>query len=177
MVGVPAVSSRWWERLKTLCPERARRMLRQVLQAGLRSSFQALGRFVASHPVFFASAPVLVSVLLGASFSRYRVEGNVESLLVPKHSLAKIEGNLVDSLFPVNSSIVLSFSSRFQCWGSTTLSPTSVFSTTRIPASSMTSSEPWRTANQLASLTVLPFLCATQSHVWLTGGWPTLVTS
>uniref|UniRef100_A0AAZ3PP58 Uncharacterized protein n=1 Tax=Oncorhynchus tshawytscha TaxID=74940 RepID=A0AAZ3PP58_ONCTS len=103
MVGVPAVSSRWWERLKTLCPERARRMLRQVLQAGLRSSFQALGRFVASHPVFFASAPVLVSVLLGASFSRYRVEGNVESLLVPKHSLAKIEGNLVDSLFPVNS--------------------------------------------------------------------------
>ena len=40
----------------------------QVLQAGLRSSFQALGRFVASHPVFFASAPVLVSVLLGASF-------------------------------------------------------------------------------------------------------------
>uniref|UniRef100_A0AAZ3PP42 SSD domain-containing protein n=1 Tax=Oncorhynchus tshawytscha TaxID=74940 RepID=A0AAZ3PP42_ONCTS len=104
MVGVPAVSSRWWERLKTLCPERARRMLRQVLQAGLRSSFQALGRFVASHPVFFASAPVLVSVLLGASFSRYRVEGNVESLLVPKHSLAKIEGNLVDSLFPVNRS-------------------------------------------------------------------------
>ncbi|XP_038852774.1 patched domain-containing protein 1 [Salvelinus namaycush] len=79
-------------------------MLRQVLQAGLRSSFQALGRFVASHPVFFASAPVLVSVLLGASFSRYRVEGNVESLLVPKHSLAKIEGNLVDSLFPVNRS-------------------------------------------------------------------------
>ncbi|XP_029610922.1 patched domain-containing protein 1 [Salmo trutta] len=104
MVGVPTVSSRWWERLKTLCPERARRMLRQVLQAGLRSSFQALGRFVASHPVFFASAPVLVSVLLGASFSRYRVEGNVESLLVPKHSLAKIEGNLVDSLFPVNRS-------------------------------------------------------------------------
>ncbi|KAK6299442.1 hypothetical protein J4Q44_G00294750 [Coregonus suidteri] len=104
MVGVPAVSTCWWERLKTLCPERARRMLRQVLQAGLRSSFQALGRFIASHPVFFASAPVLVSVLLGASFSRYRVEGNVEALLVPKHSLAKIEGNLVDSLFPVNRS-------------------------------------------------------------------------
>uniref|UniRef100_A0A4W5KNG6 Uncharacterized protein n=1 Tax=Hucho hucho TaxID=62062 RepID=A0A4W5KNG6_9TELE len=85
-------------------------MLRQVLQAGLRSSFQALGRFVASHPVFFASAPVLVSVLLGASFSRYRVEGNVESLLVPKHSLAKIEGNLVDSLFPVNRSVIYYYS-------------------------------------------------------------------
>lgn len=79
-------------------------MLRQVLHAGLRSSFHALGRFVAGHPVFFASAPVLLSILLGASFSRYRVEEDVESLLAPKHSLAKIEGNLVDSLFPVNRS-------------------------------------------------------------------------
>ncbi|KAI3354887.1 hypothetical protein L3Q82_004683 [Scortum barcoo] len=79
-------------------------MLRQVLHAGLRTSFHALGRFVAGHPVFFASAPVLLSILLGASFSRYRVEEDVESLLAPKHSLAKIEGNLVDSLFPVNRS-------------------------------------------------------------------------
>lgn len=79
-------------------------MLRQVLHAGLRTSFHALGRFVASHPVFFASAPVLLSILLGASFSRYRVEEDVGSLLAPKHSLAKIEGNLVDSLFPVNRS-------------------------------------------------------------------------
>ncbi|XP_056440835.1 patched domain-containing protein 1 isoform X4 [Gadus chalcogrammus] len=79
-------------------------MLRQVLQAGLGGSFHALGRFVASHPVFFASAPMLLSILLGASFSRYRVEENVEYLLAPKHSLAKIEGNLVESLFPVNRS-------------------------------------------------------------------------
>ncbi|XP_068604255.1 patched domain-containing protein 1 [Brachionichthys hirsutus] len=79
-------------------------MLRQVLHAGLGRAFHALGRFVASHPVFFASAPVLLSVLLGASFSRYRVERDVESLLAPKHSLAKIEGNLVESLFPVNRS-------------------------------------------------------------------------
>ncbi|CAL8295079.1 unnamed protein product [Lota lota] len=79
-------------------------MLRQVLQAGLGSSFHALGRFVASHPVFFASAPMLLSILLGASFSRYRVEENVEYLLAPKHSLAKIEGNLVESLFPMNRS-------------------------------------------------------------------------
>ncbi|XP_060950315.1 patched domain-containing protein 1 [Limanda limanda] len=79
-------------------------MLRQVLHSGLRTCFRALGRFVASHPVFFASAPVLLSILLGASFSRYRVEEDVEDLLAPKHSLAKIEGNLVDSLFPVNRS-------------------------------------------------------------------------
>ncbi|KAG7487326.1 hypothetical protein MATL_G00022050 [Megalops atlanticus] len=80
------------------------RMLRQVLHEGLRTSFYKLGHFVANHPVFFASAPVLVSILLGASFSRYRIEENVEYLLAPKHSLAKIEGNLVDSLFPVNKS-------------------------------------------------------------------------
>lgn len=79
-------------------------MLRQVLHEGLRTSFHKLGHFVANHPVFFASAPVLISILLGASFSRYRIEENVEYLLAPKHSLAKIEGNLVDSLFPVNRS-------------------------------------------------------------------------
>uniref|UniRef100_A0A803YC04 Patched domain containing 1 n=1 Tax=Meleagris gallopavo TaxID=9103 RepID=A0A803YC04_MELGA len=54
--------------------------------------------------VFFASAPVLISILLGASFSRYQVEESVEHLLAPTHSLAKIERNLVDSLFPVNRS-------------------------------------------------------------------------
>nr|XP_033803286.1 patched domain-containing protein 1 [Geotrypetes seraphini] len=79
-------------------------MLRQVLHRGLRTSFSRLGYFIASHPVFFASAPVLVAILLGASFSRYGVEENVEYLLAPKHSLAKIERNLVDSLFPVNRS-------------------------------------------------------------------------
>nr|XP_004551887.1 patched domain-containing protein 1 isoform X1 [Maylandia zebra] len=101
MLGsAPGLSGRW-ERLE---PRPRARMLRQVLHAGLRTSFHALGRFVASHPVFFASAPVLLSILLGSSFSRYRVEEDVESLLAPKHSLAKIEGNLVDSLFPVNRS-------------------------------------------------------------------------
>ncbi|KAJ1117304.1 hypothetical protein NDU88_005504 [Pleurodeles waltl] len=80
------------------------RMLRQVLHRGLRTSFSRLGHFIASHPVFFASAPVLISILLGASFSRYRIEDNVEYLLAPQHSLAKIERNLVDSLFPVNRS-------------------------------------------------------------------------
>ncbi|XP_068504890.1 patched domain-containing protein 1 isoform X1 [Syngnathus scovelli] len=79
-------------------------MLRQALHAGLSGGFRALGRFVASQPVLFASAPVLLAVLLGASFSRYRVEEDVQSLLAPKHSLAKIEGNLVDSLFPINHS-------------------------------------------------------------------------
>ncbi|XP_061877952.1 patched domain-containing protein 1 [Entelurus aequoreus] len=90
-----------WERLE---PRPRSTMLRQVLHTGLSGGFRALGRFVASHPVFFASTPVLLSILLGASFSRYRVEEDVESLLAPKHSLAKIEGNLVDSLFPINHS-------------------------------------------------------------------------
>uniref|UniRef100_A0A8C6YIC8 Patched domain containing 1 n=1 Tax=Nothoprocta perdicaria TaxID=30464 RepID=A0A8C6YIC8_NOTPE len=79
-------------------------MLRQVLHRGLGTSFSRLGHFVASHPVFFASAPVLISILLGASFSRYQVEESVEHLLAPAHSLAKIERSLVNSLFPVNRS-------------------------------------------------------------------------
>ncbi|KAJ8347841.1 hypothetical protein SKAU_G00264300 [Synaphobranchus kaupii] len=104
------VVSRRWERLGSHRPFLSlplglqSEMLRQVLREGLRTSFYKLGHFVANHPVFFLSAPVLVSILLGASFSRYRVEENMEHLLAPKHSLAKIEGKLVDSLFPVNRS-------------------------------------------------------------------------
>lgn len=92
---------RRWERLE---PPPRSSMLRQVLNAGLRTSFHSLGRFVAAHPVFFASGPVLLAILLGSSFSRYQVEEDVEGLLAPKHSLAKIEGNLVESLFPINRS-------------------------------------------------------------------------
>ncbi|XP_019740339.1 patched domain-containing protein 1 [Hippocampus comes] len=105
-LGAASGLSAGWERLER--PLEAGRpraaMLRQVLHAGLSGGFRALGRFVASQPVFFASTPVLLAVLLGASFSRYRVEEDVQSLLAPKHSLAKIEGNLVDSLFPINHS-------------------------------------------------------------------------
>ncbi|KAK1346786.1 hypothetical protein QTO34_000646 [Cnephaeus nilssonii] len=54
--------------------------------------------------VFFASAPMLISILLCASFSRYQVEESVEHLLVSQHSLAKIERNLVNSLFLFNRS-------------------------------------------------------------------------
>ncbi|KAK7881146.1 hypothetical protein WMY93_029555 [Mugilogobius chulae] len=99
--SVPGRCSGRWERLE---PRPRSSMLRQVLHAGLRTSFHALGRFVASHPVFFASGPVLLAILLGSSFSRYHVEEDVEGLLAPKHSLAKIEGNLVESLFPINRS-------------------------------------------------------------------------
>ncbi|XP_035272225.1 patched domain-containing protein 1 [Anguilla anguilla] len=104
------VVTQQWERLRTrsffLAPPLwiYSRMLRQVFHEVLRTSFYKLGHFVANHPVFFATAPVLISILLGASFSRYRIEENVEYLLAPKHSLAKIEGNLVDSLFPINKS-------------------------------------------------------------------------
>ncbi|XP_057680819.1 patched domain-containing protein 1 [Corythoichthys intestinalis] len=100
--GAASGLSAGWERLEPPRPRAA--MLRQALHAGLSGGFRALGRFVAGQPVLFASAPLLLAVLLGASFSRYRVEDDVQSLLAPKHSLAKIEGNLVDSLFPINHS-------------------------------------------------------------------------
>ncbi|XP_077480089.1 uncharacterized protein ptchd1 isoform X2 [Stigmatopora argus] len=99
-----ATASAGWERLEPGRPPATAAMLRQALHAGLSGGFRALGRSVAGQPVLFASAPLLLAVLLGASFSRYRVEDDVQALLAPKHSLAKIEGNLVDSLFPLNHS-------------------------------------------------------------------------
>ncbi|XP_077592704.1 patched domain-containing protein 1 [Stigmatopora nigra] len=104
MPGAAAAASAGWERLDPGRQPATAAMLRQALHAGLSGGFRALGRSVASQPVLFASAPLLLAVLLGASFSRYRVEDDVEALLAPKHSLAKIEGNLVDSLFPLNHS-------------------------------------------------------------------------
>eukprot|EP00062_Callorhinchus_milii_P024130 gi/632983707/ref/XP_007908779.1/ PREDICTED: patched domain-containing protein 1 isoform X1 [Callorhinchus milii] len=85
-------------------------MLRQLLHRGLKTCFYRLGFFIGNHPVFFASAPVLLAILFGASFSRYRVEDNVEYLFAPRHSLAKIERTLVNSLFPVNASKHLLYS-------------------------------------------------------------------
>ncbi|GCC47082.1 hypothetical protein chiPu_0031083, partial [Chiloscyllium punctatum] len=79
-------------------------MLRQLLHRGLRSGFYRLGLLIGNHPVLFASAPVLLSILLGASFSRYRLQDDMEYLFAPRHSLAKIERSLVNSLFPVNQS-------------------------------------------------------------------------
>ncbi|XP_077410050.1 patched domain-containing protein 1 [Vanacampus margaritifer] len=107
-LGTASGLSAGWERLERppeapgLGPRAA--MLRQALHAGLSAGFRALGRLVAGQPVLLASAPALLAVLLGASFSRYRVEEDVRGLLAPKHSLAKMEGNLVGSLFPINHS-------------------------------------------------------------------------
>ncbi|XP_069745671.1 patched domain-containing protein 1 [Narcine bancroftii] len=85
-------------------------MLRQLLHRGLKTCFYRLGFFIGNHPVFFASAPVLLAILFGASFSRYQVEDNMEYLFAPRHSLAKIERTLVNSLFPVNQSKHLLYS-------------------------------------------------------------------
>ncbi|XP_055500659.1 patched domain-containing protein 1 [Leucoraja erinacea] len=85
-------------------------MLRQLLHRGLKTCFYRLGFFIGNHPVFFASAPVLLAILFGASFSRYRVQDNMEYLFAPRHSLAKIERTLVNSLFPVNQSKHLLYS-------------------------------------------------------------------
>ncbi|XP_077365707.1 patched domain-containing protein 1 [Festucalex cinctus] len=92
-----------WERLERVAEARGA-TLRRALRGGLGAGFGALGRLVAGQPALLASAPALLAVLLGASFSRYRVEEDVRGLLAPKHSLARMEGKLVGSLFPINHS-------------------------------------------------------------------------
>uniref|UniRef100_A0A8C5MPB5 Patched domain containing 4 n=1 Tax=Leptobrachium leishanense TaxID=445787 RepID=A0A8C5MPB5_9ANUR len=81
------------------------RMLRQVIHTGLKSFFYKLGLFVSRHPVFFLTVPAVLTIIFGFIFlSRYKTESDLESLVAPSHSLAKIERSLASSLFPLDRS-------------------------------------------------------------------------
>ncbi|XP_053564906.1 patched domain-containing protein 4 isoform X1 [Bombina bombina] len=81
------------------------RMLRQVIHRGLKSSFYKLGLFISRHPVFFLTVPAVLTIIFGFSFlSRYKTESDLEALVAPSHSLAKIERSLASSLFPLDQS-------------------------------------------------------------------------
>ncbi|OCT79052.1 hypothetical protein XELAEV_180301482mg, partial [Xenopus laevis] len=80
-------------------------MLRQVIHTGLKSSSYKLGLFVSRHPVFFLTLPTVITIIFGFSFlSRYKTDRDLEALLAPSHSLAKIERSLAGSLFPLEQS-------------------------------------------------------------------------
>ncbi|CAH2245754.1 patched domain-containing 4-like [Pelobates cultripes] len=80
-------------------------MLRQVIHRGLKSFFYKLGLFVSRHPVFFLTVPAVLTIIFGFIFlSRYKTERDLESLVAPSHSLAKIERSLASSLFPLDQS-------------------------------------------------------------------------
>lgn len=78
-------------------------MLRQVIHTGLKSFFYKLGLFVSRHPVFFLTLPIVLTIIFGfLFFSRYKPTTDLEALVAPSHSLAKIERSLASSLFPLN---------------------------------------------------------------------------
>ncbi|XP_038613440.1 patched domain-containing protein 1 [Tachyglossus aculeatus] len=80
-------------------------MVRHVARRVVRTLLGRLGRLVGGHPVLLGSAPVLLSVVLGASLSRCRLDDEAaDGLLAPRHSLARIERRLADSLFPLQRS-------------------------------------------------------------------------
>ncbi len=82
-----------------------RRMLRQVIHRGLKSSFYWLGLFVSRHPVFFLTVPAVLTIIFGSTvLSRFKPETDLEILVAPTHSLAKIERSLANSLFPIDQS-------------------------------------------------------------------------
>ncbi|XP_063296901.1 patched domain-containing protein 4 isoform X1 [Pelobates fuscus] len=80
-------------------------MLQQVIHRGFKSFFYKLGLFVSRHPVFCLTVPIVITIIFGYSFlHRYRKETDLESLVAPSHSLAKIERSLASSLFPLDQS-------------------------------------------------------------------------
>ncbi|KAM4040170.1 patched domain-containing protein 4 [Anomaloglossus baeobatrachus] len=81
------------------------RMLRQVIHRGLKAFFYKLGLFVSRHPVFFLTLPAVFTIIFGFIFlSRYKADSDLEALVAPSHSLAKIERSLASSLFPLEQS-------------------------------------------------------------------------
>ncbi|XP_058879636.1 patched domain-containing protein 1-like isoform X2 [Acipenser ruthenus] len=82
-----------------------RRMLRQVIHRGLKAAFYWLGLFVSRHPVFFLTVPAVLTIIFGSTVvSRFKPETDLEILVSPTHSLAKIERSLANSLFPIEQS-------------------------------------------------------------------------
>uniref|UniRef100_A0A8C2XIK7 Patched domain containing 1 n=1 Tax=Cyclopterus lumpus TaxID=8103 RepID=A0A8C2XIK7_CYCLU len=80
-------------------------MLRQVIHRGLKASFYWLGLFVSRHPVFFLTVPAVLTIIFGSTvLSRFTPETDLEVLVAPTHSLAKIERSLANSLFPIDQS-------------------------------------------------------------------------
>ncbi|EPY76623.1 hypothetical protein CB1_001402127 [Camelus ferus] len=80
-------------------------MLRQVLRRGLQSFCRRLGLYVSRHPVFFLTVPAVLTITFGLSaLNRFQPEGDLERLVAPSHSLAKIERSLASSLFPLDQS-------------------------------------------------------------------------
>ncbi|XP_043918624.1 patched domain-containing protein 4 isoform X3 [Protopterus annectens] len=80
-------------------------MLRQVIHRGLKTSCYKLGLFVSRHPVFFLTVPAVLTIIFGFSvLSRFQPETDLEVLVAPSHSQAKIERRLANSLFPIDQS-------------------------------------------------------------------------
>lgn len=80
-------------------------MLRQVIHRGLQSFCYKLGLFVSRHPVFFLTLPAVLTIIFGFSLlNRFQAERDLETLVAPSHSLAKIERSLASSLFPLEQS-------------------------------------------------------------------------
>ncbi|XP_042302690.1 patched domain-containing protein 4 [Sceloporus undulatus] len=89
-------------------------MLRQALHGALRAWCRRLGLFVSRHPVFFLTVPAVLTLALGSSVLRgFRgapgaaaaaAAEELEALVAPSHSLAKIERRLAGSLFPLERS-------------------------------------------------------------------------
>ncbi|XP_029606083.1 patched domain-containing protein 1 [Oncorhynchus kisutch] len=82
-----------------------RRMLRQMIHRGLKASFYWLGLFVSRHPVFFLTVPAVLTIIFGSTvLSRFKPETDLEILVAPTHSFAKVERSLANSLFPIDQS-------------------------------------------------------------------------
>uniref|UniRef100_A0A8C7CFM7 Patched domain-containing protein 4 n=1 Tax=Neovison vison TaxID=452646 RepID=A0A8C7CFM7_NEOVI len=75
-------------------------MLRQVLRRGLQSFCHRLGLCVSRHPVFFLTVPAVLTITFGLSaLNRFQLEGDLERLVAPSHSLAKIWRSLARQLY------------------------------------------------------------------------------
>lgn len=76
-----------------------------MIHRGLKASFYWLGLFVSRHPVFFLTVPAVLTIIFGSTvLSRFKPETDLEVLVAPTHSLAKIERSLANSLFPIDQS-------------------------------------------------------------------------
>ncbi|KAG8179950.1 hypothetical protein JTE90_015400 [Oedothorax gibbosus] len=75
-----------------------------VVDRMVSTLFRKLGREIARNPGYFVIIPILVAALFGSGLQRIRYEDDPEYLFTPTNGRSKVERNIVETLFPMNSS-------------------------------------------------------------------------
>ena len=70
------------------------------IEKPMRKAFDAYGRLIARHPLWFLIGPLLLTAVLGSGFYNFESEYNIERLFTPEGARSKDERSIIRSMYP-----------------------------------------------------------------------------